>query len=1563
MQTPTSGTRLQRWLALALMWTLVLGQTMQQAIAATALADVPIASKVTAKPNIVYTVDDSGSMALNYIPDFSSLGGIAASWFCRYSFSRGTYNCPANYNTGFPYSWDPPFWSADWNHMMYNPNVNYLPPLKADGTALTYSIGTVTDINGNQINLKKVQSDPFLSAATLVDLTALVQVPLYCNSDWPLDTSIGTNGEYQAGKGQDCRINGTKYDAIGVAPGVSADYNYPWHVVANTPNDPAYYFQGQSTGSPAKTLWCDTTSAGWPSSTCAWYCKTGVAIKTVVPQTWNKTGPFNSCCSASGSPYGGCTANTGYTPNGCNTNYLYCSPGLGSPPECIGGCACNATQVGNTGTCSYVDPNTGSTVMNGTATCTSGINCVATCASVNITTGCTLGGTLSNQCACPAGNASCACNSLLNGQAAGGTTLLQDANLANGGTGTTCRHNNQAYGATPAGPVTYSTVGLGGMKPWNTAISSGCPTFPGNANIPRHYYTISSVQFCDSINPVGVNNQWRGFGTGVCKNKNDFATYANVKYGTFTRVDLVNDGRTFAYSDALGNPLPPRTYAQEAINYGNWFAYYRTRLLAAKTTSSIAFSFLDNTYRVGFQNLGDEPSPTYGLGNPITWVDVNDFQGTAVGTTRGDFYNALFNLKAPATTKTPTASAMLRIGNLFKTGGAGGLPPEVNPLPATAKDPITLSCQSNFHILFTDGFTNQIAKPAVVGNVDNKAQAWDASIVDILPDNVMPNLRPPTLATGAAWPHPFDESGAPAVPDSLADISLYYWMHDLRPAMKNDVQAWPGKGGNDLNPVRDMAWWQHLSFSAISFGSDGILDASDPGNVMTALTNGTATWPSTLTLPATPNPFTPNNPGKNPGATAADDLWHAAVNSRGTFVYAQSPIDVGMGLSNILASISNQRKSRAGAAFSGQVLDATNNIIYETTIEPGWAGDVLKVQIDPKSGAEVATKWQANVQLAAQLKPTVDGDEPWFTNRRVVTLNPVSNKGVPFEYANLAPAQLSSLASDPLQQKKMIAYLRGGTTWGAAPTTPIEGAKFGQFRVRSGALGDVSNAQAAIVEAPSRPYLDSNDPGYSAFVKTQAGRATRVFAAANDGMLHSFDAATGNEVFAYVPSALMRGIAGAPATQDVTGLGALTYQDGGIPIFHHHFYVDSTPKAADVDFNNGAGSPDWHTIVVGGLGKGGNTYYALDVTSASAADETAAAAKVMWEWRNPDNDDDTVNNHKLVASPGYSYGRPVIVKTRAYGWTVIVTAGYNNKSGLGKLYFLDAKTGTLLKTMATTAGTPGNPSGLAQIHAFVKDYRNQIAEQVYGGDLLGNLWRFDVSSANPASWKVDLFAQLKDSANAPQPVTTAPQIEIDLNNGINRYVFIGTGQLLDTSDLSVPSPPQQETMYAIRDGTLATYLTAGLPIQPRATMDPINVDGVSAIVGGAPNGWFHDLPSTPPTAERIVVDVQADVNVAAYVGTQAPNDPCIISLPASLYARDFTSGKSLLESGGVPVASATLPEGAVGGTLVGRVDPVTGVQSLGWLISKEVPGSAPYDIINPVSGPGNRLSWRLLTGQ
>jgi hypothetical protein len=105
----------------------------------------------------------------------------------------------------------------------------------------------------------------------------------------------------------------------------------------------------------------------------------------------------------------------------------------------------------------------------------------------------------------------------------------------------------------------------------------------------------------------------------------------------------------------------------------------------------------------------------------------------------------------------------------------------------------------------------------------------------------------------------------------------------------------------------------------------------------------------------------------------------------------------------------------------------------------------------------------------------------------------------------------------------------------------------------------------------------------------------------------------------------------------------------------------------------------------------------------------------------------------------------------------------------------------------------------------------------------------------------------------------------------------------------------------------------------RAKLSPINADKVSAIVGGAPNGWFEDLP-TGANAERIVVDAEADVNTVTYIGTQIQNDPCIIALPASIYAREYASGKSLISNGGAPWPSLSAPTGGVGIQIVGLTD-------------------------------------------
>ena len=151
-----------------------------------------------------------------------------------------------------------------------------------------------------------------------------------------------------------------------------------------------------------------------------------------------------------------------------------------------------------------------------------------------------------------------------------------------------------------------------------------------------------------------------------------------------------------------------------------------------------------------------------------------------------------------------------------------------------------------------------------------------------------------------------------------------------------------------------------------------------------------------LQWPDLTNPQSPVNPPQGKGAVAVDDLWHATSMARGSFVYARTPTEVSYGLASILAGIQNQRKSRAGAAFSGQVLDAANNIIFDPTIEPGWAGDLLKVEIDPTTGIGSHDLVAGGPTLAAQIDPAktssdgaVDRPKTAGSSRSTTTTGPV----------------------------------------------------------------------------------------------------------------------------------------------------------------------------------------------------------------------------------------------------------------------------------------------------------------------------------------------------------------------------------------------------------------------------------------------------------------------------------------------------------------------------------------------------------------------------------------------
>jgi len=1109
-------------------------------------------------------------------------------------------------------------------------------------------------------------------------------------------------------------------------------------------------------------------------------------------------------------------------------------------------------------------------------------------------------------------------------------TLRNDAENA----GLVCRRNNKAAGAYTSGAYDYPS-GLFLTPITNGTGPDACTTTDHWQATPRHYWK-TSVEWCDKFITIGSGDKWENYGTagppppnqtGTCQAFRDsthiyprFYPFGGVPgiddasrrtVAAFARVDLDITKRNVAvYNHGLdpdGN-LVQRTFDEEMTNYANWFAYYRTRIQAVKTVTSLTFTQLNNKYRVGLHTLSNSAGsgPTHaGPPDPAKFVDIKDFDAAQ----KLKWWTQLSAIGIPLQMETPNLDAMMRIGEFFLNKGVTkGL---------SGADPIILSCQKNWHMLFTDGFTNQPQLPGTtVGDQDDKVPNY--------PDYLTNPIA--GLVPGNAWPPLYREDPAGKASDSASDYAMNYWVTDLRPVGQ------PNEINNVSESCVDPARWQHLNFAAMSLGTQGILPAGNQSVTETQIAAGGLVWPQ------------PQPKVYKPDASGVDDLWHAAKNGRGRFVNADSADELKLGMGQILQDVVNQSGAHAGAGFQSSIVSGANKWVYRAKFEPGWGGSLAKIEIDPVTGLEVVGPpiWEASAMLSTKLLPSVAVPQPWFTERRIVTMDDAS-KAVPFTSGNLSAAQLDSLAPGKAAKAlKVLSWLRGDAT--------NEGTKLGQLRVRSSCtigenfLGDIVDSRPVYVGVPKAPYQEVNDAGYAAFKLAFAARKPMVYVGANEGMLHAFDDADGNESWAYIPHPLYRA--------NNTGLGALAYQDGALPPFRHHFYVDSTPRIVDANFAVGTPGGDWRSLLVGGMGKGGKSYYAIDVTDPGAVkDEATAAKQVLWEFTD--------------ANLGYTYAQPMITKSHAFGgkWLVIVPSGYNSADGDGKVFFIDAINGTLLHTMSTGFGNAGNPAGLAYIAGYTKDYQNQIVEQIYGGDLYGHFWRFDVSDPVEANWTVQEIAHLTDATSGlAQPVTTPPQIEIDLNNGVDRWVFIGTGRLLDDTDTA---DTQGQTFYAIRDGTANAPKVFASTLAPRT--DLVELVGAQKLTGLAAkpaNGWFEDLPA----GQRIVTPTVAAVSVVAYVGTSAQQDPCLTGQPATLYVRQFSDGSSLLldptdPTGKTIVASIDSPEGGVGIEIVSfsqNASSQTG-PDLRVAVTLGTTGKVIfYKIKNPDNFFAHRMSWRLL---
>jgi type IV pilus assembly protein PilY1 len=298
------------------------------------------------------------------------------------------------------------------------------------------------------------------------------------------------------------------------------------------------------------------------------------------------------------------------------------------------------------------------------------------------------------------------------------------------------------------------------------------------------------------------------------------------------------------------------------------------------------------------------------------------------------------------------------------------------------------------------------------------------------------------------------------------------------------------------------------------------------------------------------------------------------------------------------------------------------------------------------------------------------------------------------------------------------------------------------------------------------------------------------------------------------------------------------------------------------------------------------------VTNPRGLSESGLAAKVKWEFP-------SAGDTSTQAKMGQTVGRALVVRLPSGSYVVLVTSGYNNTAdGKGRVWMLNPETGAVVHEFVVSAGTLGAESGLAHILGFAEG--DGSVRYVYGGDLLGNLWKFDlVSMAAPT-----LVAVLKDSVGNTQPVTAEPEL---LWYEGKRIVLVGTGRLLDITDFGSSGV---QSFYAIADG--ATLGNARSSLVEQVYTKATNTVTSNAVNWATGRGWFIDLPAGEQANTRPVIARSS----IAFVTNVAGSTDC--SASSYFYVLDVTSGSSITTDGSVmsvisTTANSSSPNAWLGG--------------------------------------------------
>ena len=456
-------------------------------------------------------------------------------------------------------------------------------------------------------------------------------------------------------------------------------------------------------------------------------------------------------------------------------------------------------------------------------------------------------------------------------------------------------------------------------------------------------------------------------------------------------------------------------------------------------------------------------------------------------------------------------------------------------------------------------------------------------------------------------------------------------------------------------------------------------------------------------------------------------------------------------------------------------------------------------------------KWQGFLE-AFEL-PYEPGETPvWEAGALLSMRSPVqrtiftSSQGVPMKLIDSNAADLweDMQVVDESMARAVIAWTRGNDVPG--------------LRDREGwLLADVVDSSPVIVGGPATFSLD---PDYRAFRDANETRRHMLYFGANDAGLHALDLDSGEEQWMYIPEAQLWRL-----------------KNYASEFYCHEYSVNLTPRAVDVKIDG-----NYRTMLIGAMRQGGDTYFALDITDPDFPE-------FMWETTIP-------NLHG-------SWSWPAVTRV---AWNnnpvMIVGSGPDFVAGTSAYHIVDVSDGTLLYSEPVSMQMDANMTTSATVVDLNFD---QIGDLCYMGDLIGNLWRMDISVFPPE--RTLLFA-------GNQAIQSRPIVTIDYNDDV--FVYFGTGQYLEPGDFDTDDV---QSMYCVID-------KHGLLTATRSDM--VDQTNTISAISNTDRGWYIDLEQG--AGERITEQAALVAGVVYATSFQPNSELCGFGGHSWLYMMNYRNG-------------------------------------------------------------------------